>query len=84
MLYTQLVRTDVAQRREREARLLTGDAIVAAMAHEVRQPLFAMVAYANADLHLITPARILRKQRWYSNRSALVTVARKQSSKEFG
>jgi signal transduction histidine kinase len=51
MLYTQLVRTDVAQRREREARLLTGDAIVAAIAHEVRQPLFAMVAYANAGLH---------------------------------
>ena len=30
-----------AQRREREARLMTGDAVAAAIAHEVKQPLTA-------------------------------------------
>jgi signal transduction histidine kinase len=42
LLYSQLVRADLAQRREREARLMTGDAIAAAIAHEVRQPLAAI------------------------------------------
>jgi signal transduction histidine kinase len=48
MLYTQLVRADLAQRREREARLATGDAIAATIAHEVKQPLSAMVLNADA------------------------------------
>lgn len=56
MLYSQLVRADLAQRREREARLLTGDAIVAAIAHEVRQPLTAMLAYANAGVRWLDGA----------------------------
>jgi signal transduction histidine kinase len=56
MLYSQLVRADLAQRREREARLLTGDAIVAAIAHEVRQPLTAMLAYANAGVRWLDRA----------------------------
>jgi hypothetical protein len=34
-LYGQLLRAVLAQRRERTARLLTGDAIAAAIAHEV-------------------------------------------------
>jgi signal transduction histidine kinase len=83
MLYTQLVRTDVAQRREREARLLTGDAIVAAMAHEVRQPLFAMVAYANADLHWLDhpspnleEAKVVLKQIGASDRRAEAVIER--------
>jgi signal transduction histidine kinase len=32
-----------AQRREREARLVTGDAVAATIAHEVKQPLAAMI-----------------------------------------
>jgi signal transduction histidine kinase len=50
MLYTQLVRADLAQRREREARLATGEAIAATIAHEVKQPLSAMVSNADAGL----------------------------------
>jgi signal transduction histidine kinase len=42
-LYGQLLRAVFAQRREREARLMTGDAVAAAMAHEVKQPLSAMI-----------------------------------------
>jgi signal transduction histidine kinase len=46
-LYGQLLRAILAQRREREARLMTGDAVAAAMAHEIKQPLSAMMG--NAD-----------------------------------
>jgi signal transduction histidine kinase len=45
-LYGQLLRAVFAQRREREARLMTGDAVAAAIAHEVRQPLSAMITNA--------------------------------------
>ena len=38
-----LERAMQAQRREREARLMTGDAVAAAIAHEVKQPLSAMI-----------------------------------------
>jgi len=50
-LYAQLLRAVLAQRREREARLITGDVISASMAHEVRQPLAAIMASANAGLN---------------------------------
>jgi signal transduction histidine kinase len=46
-LYGQLLRAIRAQRRERDARLMTGDAVAAAMAHEIKQPLSAMIT--NAD-----------------------------------
>jgi signal transduction histidine kinase len=46
-LYAQLLHAILAQRREREARLMTGDAVAAAMAHEIKQPLGAMIT--NAD-----------------------------------
>jgi len=46
-LYGQLLRAILAQRREREARLMTGDAVAAAMVHEIKQPLSAMIT--NAD-----------------------------------
>ncbi len=42
-----------AQRREREARLMTGDAVTASIAHEVRQPLTAMVTTADAGLRFL-------------------------------
>jgi signal transduction histidine kinase len=42
-LYSRLSRAVNAQRREREARLLTGGTIAAMIAHEVKQPLSAMI-----------------------------------------
>ena len=50
-LYGQLLRAIVAQRREREARLMTGDAVAAAMAHEIKQPLSAIEMNADAAVH---------------------------------
>ena len=42
-----------AQLREREARLTTGDAVTATIAHEVRQPLTAIIASADAGLRFL-------------------------------
>jgi signal transduction histidine kinase len=50
-LYSQLLGAVLAQRREREARLMTGDAVSASIAHEVKQPLTAIIASANAGLN---------------------------------
>jgi signal transduction histidine kinase len=50
MLYAQLLRAVLAQRREREARLMTGDAVTATIAHEVKQPLSGMITSADAGL----------------------------------
>src|SRR5262245_44486595 len=47
-LYGKLLRAILAQRRERDARLMTGDVISASIAHEVKQPLSAMVTNAAA------------------------------------
>ncbi len=52
-LYARLLGAVVAQRREREARLMTGDAVAATIAHEVRQPLTAMITTANAGFRLL-------------------------------
>jgi signal transduction histidine kinase len=49
-LYGRLLRAVFAQRREREARLMTGDAVAASIAHEVQQPLTGMVTNADAGL----------------------------------
>src|SRR3979411_964855 len=49
-LYARLLRAVFAQRREREARLMTGDAVSASIAHEVKQPLSAIVTNAEAGL----------------------------------
>lgn len=48
-----LERAVQAQRREREARLMTGDAVAASIAHEIRQPLTAMVTTADAGLRFL-------------------------------
>jgi signal transduction histidine kinase len=50
MLYAQLLDAVLAQRRERETRLVTGDAVAASIAHEVKQPLSAMITNADAAL----------------------------------
>jgi signal transduction histidine kinase len=47
-LYSRLLLAVRAQRREREARLMTGAAVSASIAHEVNQPLSAIVTDANA------------------------------------
>src|SRR6187455_196693 len=61
-LYVRLLVVINAQRREREARLLTGDAVAAAIAHEVRQPLSAIVTSAGAGLRFLDrPAPALDK-----------------------
>jgi signal transduction histidine kinase len=49
-LYARLLRAVFAQRREREARLMTGDAVAATIAHEIKQPLSGMIANADAGL----------------------------------
>jgi C4-dicarboxylate-specific signal transduction histidine kinase len=50
-LYAQLLSAVLAKRREREARLMTGDAVSASIAHEIKQPLTAIIASANAGLN---------------------------------
>jgi signal transduction histidine kinase len=45
-----VLRAVLAQRREREARLMTGDAVAATIAHEVAQPLSGMITNADAGL----------------------------------
>jgi signal transduction histidine kinase len=55
-LYAQLLRAVLAQRREREARLMTGDAVSASIAHEIKQPLSAMTMNANASLRWLDRA----------------------------
>ena len=52
-VYARLLGAVLAQRREREARLLTGDAVAASIAHEVRQPLTSMVTSADAGLRFL-------------------------------
>jgi len=49
-IYARLVRSIRAQRREREARLITGDAVAATIAHEVKQPLSAMITRSETGL----------------------------------
>jgi signal transduction histidine kinase len=52
-LYGGLLSAVLRLRREREARLMTGDAVAASIAHEVRQPLTAMVTTADAGLRFL-------------------------------
>lgn len=52
-LYTRLLDTVRAHQREREARLMTGDAVAAAIAHEIRQPLTSMITSADAGYRFL-------------------------------
>jgi signal transduction histidine kinase len=49
-IYERLLRAVLAQRREREARLMTGDQVAATIAHEVKQPLSAMMTRADTGI----------------------------------
>jgi signal transduction histidine kinase len=52
-LYGGLLGAVLRQRREREARLMTGDAVAASIAHEIRQPLTAMITSADAGFRFL-------------------------------
>jgi signal transduction histidine kinase len=56
MLYARLALSVLAQRREREGRMMSMDAMSAAIAHEIKQPLGAMVTNANAGLRWLSAA----------------------------
>jgi signal transduction histidine kinase len=55
-LYAWLLRAVVAERLERAARLMTGDAVSASIAHEVKQPLSGIVNNAYASLRWLDRA----------------------------
>ncbi|MBT2304183.1 MASE4 domain-containing protein [Variovorax paradoxus] len=55
-LYARLLGAVLGQRREREARLMTGNAVAASIAHEMRQPLAAMVTTAEAGFRFLDRA----------------------------
>ena len=52
-LYGGLLGAVLRQRREREARLMTGDAVAASIAHEIKQPLTAMITSADAGFRFL-------------------------------
>ena len=52
-LYGALLSAVLGRRREREARMMTGDAVAGAIVHEIRQPLTAMVTSADAGLRFL-------------------------------
>ena len=56
MLYARLALSVLAQRREREGRLMTLDAMSAAIAHEMKQPISAIVTNADAGLRFLDRA----------------------------
>jgi signal transduction histidine kinase len=55
-LYGRLLVAVHAQRREREARLVTGDVVAANIAHEVNQPLSGMIASAEGGFRWLDRA----------------------------
>ena len=56
-LYARLALSTAARNREREARLMSMDAVAAAISHEVGQPLTAVTTNAMAGLNWLTRAR---------------------------
>jgi signal transduction histidine kinase len=55
-LYAGVLRAVLAQRRERLARMMTGDAVSASIAHEIKQPLAAMITNAGTGLRWLDRA----------------------------
>ena len=55
-LYARLLGAVLAQRREHEARRMTGDAVAASIAHEIKQPLAAMIMSADAGFRMLDSA----------------------------
>ena len=52
-VYARLLRAVLGERRERVARLMTGDAVAATIAHEVKQPLTSMITSATAGFRFL-------------------------------
>jgi signal transduction histidine kinase len=81
-LYARLVGAVLGQRRERQARLVTGDAVAATIAHEVRQPLTAMITSADAGLRCSIGRRPMSKRpRRRSGSSRRMAIVPGQSSR---
>jgi len=55
-LYAKLARSVIRERSARAARQMTADAVVASIAHEIKQPLQGMVMSANAGLRWLDRA----------------------------
>jgi C4-dicarboxylate-specific signal transduction histidine kinase len=55
-LYTNLARSIIRQRNERDARKIAIDAMAASIVHEISQPLTAIVSNADASVHWLTSA----------------------------
>jgi signal transduction histidine kinase len=53
VVYARLIGAVRAQSRERDARLITGDAVAATIAHEIKQPLSAIIMRAQTGLRWI-------------------------------
>jgi signal transduction histidine kinase len=70
-LYGRLALSTSAWTREREARLMSIDALTAAIAHEVGQPLAAVGIHANAGLRSLTGERPDAKRAINSMRAAV-------------
>ena len=70
-LYARLALSMAAQNREREARLMSMDAVAAAIAHEAGQPLSAVMLNANASLSWLTRARPDREKAIQSLRATI-------------
>ncbi|HET6942881.1 MAG TPA: ATP-binding protein [Sphingomicrobium sp.] len=56
-LYSRLALSTAVQKRERENRLMSMDAVTAAIAHEVGQPLTAVNLHASAAMNLLAQKR---------------------------
>ena len=70
-LYARLALSTAARSREREARLMSMDAVAAAIAHEAGQPLSAVMLNANAGLSWLDRARPDRAKAIKSLRAAI-------------
>jgi signal transduction histidine kinase len=55
-LYAGLARSNTMLQRERDARLITGDAVAATIAHELKQPLTAMITRSYTGLRSLDRA----------------------------
>jgi signal transduction histidine kinase len=53
MLYTRLALSVAGRNRDREAHRMTVETMVASIAHEIRQPLSALVANSKSGLHIL-------------------------------
>jgi signal transduction histidine kinase len=75
LLYARLARSVMAQRREREARLMTLDVLSASIAHEMRQPLASIVTNVDAASRWMgRPTPDLAKSRRRSSRFAIQRI----------